>query len=85
MQNSESFKNTLNQEYDFPCNYSFKFIVKSDLEKIVLNLLPKAKSAIKTSKRRTYVSITLTSFVNNADEIVYIYDKASKIDGIISL
>jgi|TARA_B110000438_G_scaffold36042_1_gene35787 uncharacterized protein len=85
MQNSESFKNTLNQEYDFPCNYSFKFIVKKDLQKMVLNLLPKAENTIKNSKKGTYVSITLMAFMKNSDEIVYIYDKASKIEGIISL
>ena len=43
MNNIESFKNTLDQEYNFPCEYSFKFIVKNDFKEDVISLLPKAK------------------------------------------
>ena len=85
MHNIESFKKTLNQEYNFPCEYSFKFIVQNDFKEDVINLLPEAKKNIKISKKGKYVSITLSSIMKNADEIVYIYDKASKINSIISL
>ena len=37
------------------------------------------------SKKGKYISITLSSIMKNADEIVYIYDKAAKINSIISL
>jgi hypothetical protein len=85
MHKSESFKKTLDQEYNFPCEYSFKFIVKNDFKEDVISLLPEAKKNIKISKKGKYVSITLSSIMKNADEIVYIYDKASKINSIISL
>jgi len=39
----------------------------------------------KKSTKGKYVSITLTQFVKNSSEIVYIYEKASKIKGVISL
>ena len=85
MNNIKSFKNTLDQEYNFPCEYSFKFIVKNDFKEDVISLLPKPKKNIKISKKGKYVSITLSSIIKNADEIVYIYDEAAKINSIISL
>ena len=85
MNNIENFKNTLDQEYDFPCEYLFKFIIKNDFKEDVISLLPEAKKNIKISKKGKYVSITLSSIMKNADEIVYIYDEAAKINGIISL
>ena len=85
MNNIENFKNTLDQEYDFPCEYLFKFIIKNDFKEDVISLLPKAKKNIKISKKGKYVSITLSSIMKNADEIVYIYDEAAKINSIISL
>ena len=85
MNNLKSFKNTLDQEYNFTCEYSFKFIVKNDFKEDVISLLPKAKKNIKISKKGKYVSITLSSIMKNADEIVYIYDEAAKINSIISL
>ena len=85
MHNSESFKKTLDQEYNFPCEYSFKFIVKNDFKEDVISLLSESKKNNKISKKGKYVSITLSSIMKNADEIVYIYDKASKINSIISL
>ena len=39
----------------------------------------------KTSKNGKYTSVTLTHFVKNSSEILYIYEKASKIKGVISL
>jgi len=85
MNNIENFKNTLDQEYDFPCEYLFKFIIKNDFKEDVISLLPEAKKNIKISKKGKYVSITLSSIMKNADEIVYIYDEAAKINSIIFL
>ena len=51
----------------------------------MISLLPKAKKNIKISKKGKYVSITLSSIMKNADEIVYIYDEAAKINSIIFL
>jgi len=79
------FKNTLDSAYNFPCSYTFKFIVISSKKSKVLNLISNPKFIIKESRNKKYISITLTSIMKNADEIIYIYKKASKIKGIISL
>jgi|TARA_B100001113_G_scaffold335764_1_gene315581 hypothetical protein len=85
MLNSDSFKKSLDEEYNFPCEYNFKFIIKTEFKGKIFNLIPEAKTEEKTSKNGKYTSVTLTHFVKNSSEILYIYENASKIDGIISL
>ena len=85
MSSLESFKAALEEEYSFPTEYVFKFIIKSSSKQDVIDLLPDAMIKEKKSTKGKYVSITLTQFVKNSSEIVYIYEKASKIKGVISL
>ena len=85
MPNSKSFKATLEEEYNFPAQYIFKFIVKTGLKQQILELLPGAKKSERVSKNGNYVSVTLSQIMKNSEEIVYIYEKASKIKGVISL
>ncbi len=85
MPNYKSFKATLEEEYNFPAQYIFKFIVKRESKKNILELLPGAKKSERVSKNGNFVSITLSQIMKNSEEIVYIYEKASKIKGVISL
>ena len=85
MASLKSFKAALEEEYSFPTEYVFKFIIKSSSKQNVIDLLPDAMIKEKKSAKGKYVSITLTQFVKNSSEIVYIYEKASKIKGVISL
>ena len=85
MPNYKSFKATLEEEYNFPAQYIFKFIVKTGLKQQILELLPGAKKSERVSKNGNFVSITLSQVMKNSEEIVYIYEKASKIKGVISL
>lgn len=85
MPNYKSFKATLEEEYNFPAQYIFKFIVKTESKKNILELLPGAKKSERVSKNGNFISITLSQIMKNSEEIVYIYEKASKIKGIISL
>ncbi len=85
MKGFESFKNSLEEEYNFPATYSFKFIVATESKIKVINLIPSAKCLERKSRNGKYTSVTLTSVMKNSSEILYIYEKASKIDGVISL
>lgn len=85
MSSLKSFKAALEEEYSFPTEYVFKFIIKLSSKQDVIDLLPDAMIKEKKSIKGKYVSITLTQFVKNSSEIVYIYEKASKIKGVISL
>ena len=85
MPNYKSFKATLEEEHNFPAQYIFKFIVKTDSKEQILELFPGAKKSERVSKNGNFVSITLSQIMKNSEEIVYIYEKASKIKGVISL
>jgi len=83
--NKNKFKERINSAHSFPCKYTFKFVVPVSKKPEVLNLISNADFKIKESTNKKYISITLTSSVKNANEIIYIYEKASNIKGIISL
>ena len=85
MTGSDSFKKSLDEEYNFHTEYNFKFIVATKEKNKVIELLPKAKIAEKKSRNNKYTSLTMTSLMKNSSEILYIYEKASKIKGVISL
>ena len=78
MSRLESFKNTLEEEYQFPAEYKFKFIVSSESISKVLHLIPNSDYSKRESKNGKYTS-TITKMMNNADEILYIYEKHQKL------
>ncbi len=85
MLDSNSFKKSLDDEYKFPCEYNFKFIILTKFKDKIFDLIPESKRNERTSKNGKYTSVTLTHLVKNSSEILYIYEKASKIKGVISL
>lgn len=77
------------KEQSWPAVYMFKFIAPADNHKIgLLEALVNSNEAIirrKTSKKGTYVSITIQEMMISADEIIERYRAAAKIEGVISL
>ena len=82
---SDSFKNQLDQEYTWPANYLFKFIVPVDRESELLKILKGLPVSAKYSKNKNYISITSKVLVNSSEEVIKIYKEAYLIKGIISL
>ena len=84
-----TFKEKLIAVEQFPSLYKFKFIVKADLEKIeqVKQVFTHAstKYAEKESSGGKYKSITVETFVNNADEVIDYYKQVSTIESVIML
>ena len=76
-------------ELSFPSVYMFKFIVKSDLQKIaqIESLFQPEKAEIirKESSKGAFISISVKEVMLSADEIITVYEKACKIDGVITL
>ena len=72
----------------FPYIYMFKFIIKADnrtmamVEAIFDN---DADIHQKESAKGNYMSITVKQVVMNVDEIIAIYEKASAIEGVMTL
>ena len=89
----------INKDYDglkkeldkmsFPSLYFFKFIVKFDVKKIAqIEALFHSETAqirLKDSSKGTFVSISVKEIMLSSDEIIGIYIKSSKINGVIAL
>jgi hypothetical protein len=77
------------EELSFPSVYMFKFIVKSDLRKIaqIESLFQPEKAEIirKESSKGAFISISIKEMMMSADEIISVYQRASNIEGVITL
>ena len=81
-------KDNLNQHYDWPCVYKFKFIVPTvpNREKELMGMFSvDVEVKTKISKNAKYRSFTINAVMLSADEVLEKYAKASEIKGLISL
>ncbi|MEJ6589996.1 MAG: DUF493 family protein [Crocinitomicaceae bacterium] len=72
----------------FPQVYFFKFIVPNKSDNVAkVNALYAADTQIqmKTSSSGKFISVSAKQVMLSADEVIHIYNKASTIEGIISL
>lgn len=81
----DKFINLLNDEYEFPVQYFFKFIVPSDKVNIVNNLIGDAEFSHRPSRNGKYTSVSAKKMVASAEEVVEIYERLSVVEGIVSL
>ncbi|MEM6298599.1 MAG: DUF493 family protein [Bacteroidota bacterium] len=78
----------LKDSHDFPATYTFKFIVKSDKEKLdfLRGLFDKsAEITFKESSKSSYTSITIRVEMESAEAVIQKYEAAASVEGIISL
>lgn len=83
-----SFRARLNNLKEWPQNYMFKFIVPSEMDKIARVESLFHESAViyrKESKNGNFISISAKQNVDNPEQIIEIYKKATKIENIVSL
>lgn len=80
-----AFKEKLEAVGQFPMVYMFKFIVPNGREQEVGALFPRNEMNLKPSSGGKYVSTTIQMMVENADQIIGIYEQAAKIEGVIAL
>ena len=83
-----SLKEKLDQEYNFPILYMFKFIIQSDNQKIALlsSLFGSgAQLSFNKSSKGKFTSITIREVMLSSDEIINKYKEAGKIEGVIAL
>lgn len=81
----KAFKDKLEANGQFPMLYMFKFIVPSGSENSIGELFPKNEMSLKPSSGGKYVSTTIQVMMDSADQIIDIYERASSIEGVISL
>ena len=73
---------------DFPQVYFFKFIVPNtsdNVAKVSALYAVDTQVQMKTSSSGKFISVSAKQVMLSADEVIQIYNKASNIEGIISL
>ena len=83
--NTERFKQQLVDHYDFPTSYLFKFIVSAEKGNEFRKLFPDINFETKNSRTGKYISFSKKLKVNSSEEVIEIYNRASRIKHIISL
>ncbi len=83
--NQLKFRELLEQNYQWPDFYTWKFIVKVESQSQVEALLVGHEIAVKVSEKGNYVSITSRKFVKTTDEVLEVYRIISAIPGVMSL
>lgn len=82
---SEKFKELLRQHHKWPCKFTFKFIVKVIEQDKVLKHLNNFTLRKKLSANGTYVSISATAHMELPEDVIDMYERMSKIKGVICL
>jgi putative lipoic acid-binding regulatory protein len=80
-----AFKEKLEAVGAFPMLYMFKFIVPSGKEEEIGALFPNHQVTLKPSSGGKYVSTTVHLMAESADFVIEVYERASQIEGVISL
>ena len=82
---SESLREKLDQHYNWPSLYTFKFIVPKGKEAEVKRLFPNHEASERQSKNGNYTSVTLNMMMPSSDSVIDVYEKVSSIEGLIAL
>lgn len=80
-----NFIEKLEESHDFPTDYTFKFIVPTSSLEALEKAIGSSGLQFKPSRKGNYMSVTLTMKCQDAGEVVAYYERASSVDGIISL
>lgn len=82
---TESFRSSLDANYDWPCIFAFKFIVPKDQCDIVLDLFADDPVKANESSSGRFTAYTMEIHVHSSDEVIAIYQRVAQVPGVISL
>ena len=85
MQDFNKLKLLLDEQYTWPGNYLFKFIVKPEFLTELKDLFPASDFTEKNSSKGKYTSLTINKSCENSDEVISIYKQALSIESVITL
>ncbi|MGB0744684.1 MAG: DUF493 family protein [Opitutales bacterium] len=81
----DSFRSALDANHDWPCLYTFKFIVPKDQAEEVLRLFADDPVKAKESSSGRFIAFTMEIHVHSCDEVIAIYQRVAKVPGVISM
>ena len=84
-QQFQKFRDILDQSYQWPDYYEFKFILKVDERLEALNKLQGFTITETPSKKGNYISINARKLMKSTQEVLDVYQVMSTIKGIMSL
>ena len=81
----DSFRSSLDANYDWPCLYPFKFIVPKDKVDQVLDLFADDPVRAKDSSSGRLTAFTMEMNMHSCDEVIAVYQRVAQVEGVISL
>ena len=85
MKDWEKFKALLDEHYSWPQPYKFKFIVPAHKKDEAAEILNDHDLDFRPSRTGKYTSVTAVRVFHETDQVIEVYQRVSKIDGLISL
>ncbi len=86
MKDFKVFQKLLDEHYQWPVVYTFKFIVPKTSATELLSVFDvHAEVKARESKKGNYLSITAKMIMSSSDSVISVYEAVANIEGIISL
>lgn len=79
------FKVLLDESYQWPDYYEFKFIIKTEDKSLITAKLPGFTIHETPSKQGNYTSISARKLMKSTEEVLEIYELVGTIKGVMSL
>jgi putative lipoic acid-binding regulatory protein len=84
-QSQDSFRSSLDANYEWPTLYPFKFIVPKEHTETVLALFADDPVRAKESSSGRFTAYTMEMHMHSSDEVIAIYQRVTQIPNVISL
>lgn len=81
----EQFKQVLDDHHQWPCPYTFKFIVPTENLSELESCFPENTIEKRESKTGKYTSVTMETTMTSSNEVLETYNKASQVPGVMTL
>lgn len=81
----EKFRDLLDQSYQWPDYYEFKFIAKAQEKDQIIALLVGFTISETPSAKGNYISVSARKLMKSTQEVLDVYELIGKIKGVISL
>ncbi|MEN8662741.1 MAG: DUF493 family protein [Lentimonas sp.] len=81
----DSFRSSLDANYEWPCVFPFKFIVPVDQTTVVLDMFDEEPVKSRKSSSGRFIAYTMDIRVSSSEEVVAIYQRVAVVPGVITL
>ena len=82
---NEKFRSLLDESYQWPDFYEFKFIIKTDDKSLITQKLNGFTIHETPSKKGNYTAVSARKLMKSTEEVLEIYELMSTVKGVISL